>query len=178
MSWISAIIVAAVCGTGGEPMAMLLKSEAFADGAPIPKQYTVEGQDLSPPLAWDNVPANCQEMSLICDDSDAPSKAPWVHWVLYKIPADVRQLAPGVPAVARPQSPAGAVEGHNSWKSGNTLGYRGPAPPPGRVHHYHFRLYALDTKLTLAEGADRAAVDKAMTGHILAKALLIGTFQR
>ncbi|HEX3725268.1 MAG TPA: YbhB/YbcL family Raf kinase inhibitor-like protein [Pirellulales bacterium] len=179
MSWIGAIIVAAVCGPGAEPMTMTLTSEAFAGGAPIPKQYTVEGQDLSPPLAWDNVPANCQELALVCDDPDAPSKEPWVHWVIYKIPTDVRQLPTGVPVVARPQTPAGVLQGHNSWTSGSTIGYRGPAPPPGHgVHHYHFRLYALDTKLPLAEGVDRAALAKAMTGHILAEAELIGTFQR
>lgn len=177
MIWVSVMISAAMLGQGAT--GMVLTSEAFSSGQPIPKEYTVEGQDQSPPLAWDHVPPNCREFALICEDPDAPSKEPWVHWILYKIPAEVRQLPAGVPATAQLQSPPGALQGRNSWTSGSMIGYRGPAPPPRHgVHHYHFRLYALDSKLPLDPSADKAALKTAMAGHILAEAELIGTFER
>jgi hypothetical protein len=97
---------------------------------------------------------------------------------LYKIPAETHALAEHVPPDARLQSPQGALQGRNSWTSGRSIGYRGPAPPPGRVHHYRFHLYALDAALPLAEGLDKPSVLKAMEGHILAEGLLTGTYRR
>lgn len=179
MFTIIAMALTALGSPGAEPISMKVMSPAFAGGATIPKDYTVQGRDVSPPLAWDGVPAGCQELALIVDDPDAPSKQPWVHWLIYKIPADARSLPEGIPPVPQPGSPAGAMQGHNSWSSGSTIGYRGPAPPPGHgVHHYHFRLYALDQKLSLAAGADRAALEQAMAGHVLAEGELVGTFER
>jgi Raf kinase inhibitor-like YbhB/YbcL family protein len=156
----------------------VLSSPAFASGQPIPKQYAGDSADASPPLTWDGAPAGTQEFALICDDPDAPAAEPWVHWLIYKLPTGTRSLPEGIPAVAQLASPTGAFQGRNSWKSGHTIGYRGPAPPPGRgVHHYRFCLVALDGPLKLGPGADRHALEQAMAGHILSEARLIGTYQ-
>lgn len=160
-------------------MTIELTSDAFTPGGTIPKKFTGDGQDISPPLRWANVLAEVQEFALICDDPDAPSAEPWVHWVLYRIPADVRELAEGLPAEAKLESPHGALQGLNSWPSGRTVGYRGPAPPRGHgTHHYHFRLYALDAPLALPANSDKAAVLEAIEGHILAEGELVGTYER
>jgi Raf kinase inhibitor-like YbhB/YbcL family protein len=160
-------------------MSMTLTSPAFQHGQRIPKKYTGEGADVSPPLAWDHVPEGVQAFALICDDPDAPTKEPWVHWLIYDIPAESRSLPEGVATDAELNQPAGARQGKNSWTSGQTIGYRGPMPPPGHgVHHYHFRLHALDAPLKLAAGADKHVLLQAMKGHVLAEALLTGTYER
>ena len=113
---------------------------------------------------------------MIVEDPDAPRAEPWVHWVLYKIPADVRTLPEGIPPAPTLDVPLGAMQGKNSW---GTDGYRGPAPPPGHgTHHYHFRLYALDAPLRAAQGLDKPGLLAAMEGHILAQAELVGTYER
>jgi Raf kinase inhibitor-like YbhB/YbcL family protein len=156
-------------------VAVKLTSSALSDGSPIPKKHTGDGGDVSPPLAWEGAPAATKEFALVVDDPDAPTPQPWVHWVLYRIPAGTSSLPEG----ASRSSGLPGVEGKNSWKTGNTLGYRGPAPPPGHgVHHYHFRLYALDTTLTLPPRMDKEAVLGAIKGHILAEAELVGTYER
>ena len=160
-------------------MSIDLTSKAFFPGTEIPKKYTEDGNDVSPALAWKDAPDETAEFALICIDPDAPSAEPWVHWLLYKIPAEVRELPEGLPGDAQVGSPRGALQGLNSWKSGYTIGYRGPAPPRGRgVHHYHFRIYALDALLKLPAKADKHALLKAMKGHILAEGELVGTYQR
>ena len=177
--WIFAVSLAVLGGCeskrpGGEAfrkegvMPLEVKSSAFAAGGTIPRKYTGEGTDVSPPLSWSNVPEGTKEFALICDDPDAPRPTPWVHWVLYKIPASVRELPEG--------SSGGAREGRNDF--GNR-GYGGPMPPPGHgVHHYHFKLYALDTELDLPPGATKDQVLAAMRGHVLAQGELVGTYQR
>lgn len=158
---------------------MKLVSSVFCDGQAIPRRHTGDGDDISPPLSWSEVPPATMEFAVICDDPDAPAKEPWVHWLIYKIPAAARELPEGVLAVAHPESPPGAVQGFNSWKQGQTIGYRGPAPPAGHgVHRYRFFLFALDTPLNLSKAVDRRALTAAMTGHILAQAELMGTYQR
>ncbi len=147
-----------------------LESPAFKANGPIPAKHSGHGEDLSPPLALKNVPAGTAELALICDDPDAPGPEPWVHWVLYRIPSDTAKLPEGFDAAA-----AGALEGKNSWPEGKTDGWRGPLPPSG-THHYHFRLFALDAPTGLPAGATKAALLKAMEGHVLAKAELVGTF--
>jgi Raf kinase inhibitor-like YbhB/YbcL family protein len=123
----------------------------------------------------DQVPAATKEFALICNDPDAPTPQPWVHWVLYRIPAATRNLPVGVSQSAD----IPGVQGKNSWKAGQTIGYRGPAPPPGHgVHHYHFRLYALDTSITLPAGVDKEAVLSAIEGHVLAEEEIVGTYER
>jgi len=157
---------------------MAIKSKAFSDGQEIPRKYTGDGQDVSPPLAWSDLPAGTKELALICDDPDAPTPQPWVHWVIYKIPADAMGLAEGIPQQEKLTQPAGVLQGKNSWPSGN-IGYRGPAPPKGHgVHHYHFKLYALDAPLNAPPGLDKEKLIKAMQGHILAQTELLGTYKR
>jgi Raf kinase inhibitor-like YbhB/YbcL family protein len=157
-------------------MSLTLQTTAFANGQAIPVRFTGDGVDVSPELTWTEPPAGTRELALIVDDPDAPTAEPWVHWVIYKIPADVRSLVEGGSARPPLSQPSGILEGKNSW---GTVGYRGPAPPKGHgTHHYYFRLYALDTPLTAAAGLDKNALLKLMKGHILAEAELVGTYQR
>jgi Raf kinase inhibitor-like YbhB/YbcL family protein len=158
---------------------MKLTTSAFAAGATIPRKFTGDGQDVSPPLAWDDVPPGTQELALICVDPDAPTPQPWVHWLIYGIPAEVQALPENVPPQPHLEQPVRASQGRNSWSSGRTTGYRGPAPPRGHgTHHYHFTLYALDTKLPLEPGATVEQLKRALAGHIVAEANLVGTYER
>jgi Raf kinase inhibitor-like YbhB/YbcL family protein len=157
-------------------MTIQITCTAFADGAAIPKKYTGDGEDVSPPLAWSKVPERTKELALICDDPDAPTAEPWVHWVLYKIPADLPGLAEGIGKAARLKSPALMLQGKNSW---NTVGYRGPKPPPDHgIHHYFFRLYALTSKLSVAAGLTKATLLNEMADHVLGQGQLVGTYLR
>ena len=146
---------------------MKLTSTAFNHGKPIARKYTGEGTDVSVPLTWSGVPDGTIELALICDDPDAPRPEPWVHWVIYKIPAAATGLSEGLPRQKRLETPSGVLQGVNSWPSDN-VGYRGPMPPPGHgVHHYHFRLYALDTALLVEPGLSKDKLLAAMAGHII-----------
>jgi hypothetical protein len=138
---------------------------------PIPAYHTCDGDDLSPPLDWNDPPEGTQSFVLIMDDPDAPGGT-WVHWVLYNIPAEARNLQANVSPEA--QLPDGSTHGINSW---GRLGYGGPCPPSG-THRYFFKLYALDTTLSLGENADKTQLLAAMEGHVLAEAELMGTFSR
>ncbi len=160
-------------------MAIELKSAAFANGAVIPKKYTGEGEDVSPPLAWSGLPAGTKELALICDDPDAPTSEPWVHWVIYKISPELAGLPEGIDKAARLKNPPGALQGKNSWMSGQTVGYRGPFPPSGHgVHHYHFRLYALEARLAVEAGLSKTTLLGEMSEHVLAEGELVGTYAR
>lgn len=153
-----------------------LSSSAFQQNKAIPRRYTGEGDDVSPPLEWTNSPAGTHEFALICDDPDAPSPEPWVHWVIYRLPADTSSLPERVPPVLRAGS-RGELQGKNSWPKG--IGYRGPLPPPGHgVHHYHFRLYAIDRELDLEPGLDKKGLLSAVHGRVLGIAELVGTYER
>jgi Raf kinase inhibitor-like YbhB/YbcL family protein len=164
---------------GAPPMKIQITSTAFSQGQRISKKYSGEGEDLSPPLAWTGVPEGTKELALICDDPDAPTDEPWVHWVIYKIPADAKGLPEGVAKTAQLQEPPGAVQGKNSWPSGQTVGYRGPMPPPKHgPHRYFFKLYALDAKLTLAAGASKQQLLGATAGHVIGEGELMGTYER
>jgi Raf kinase inhibitor-like YbhB/YbcL family protein len=164
---------------GGRKMTLQVSSSAFTQGHPIPKKYTGEGADLSPPLSWSGIPEGAKELALICDDPDAPTDEPWVHWVIYKIPAEAKGLPEGVPRKPHLKEPHGAVQGKNSWPAGDNVGYRGPMPPPGHgVHHYYFKLYALDVPLNVQPGLDKKAVLENINDHILAEGVLMGTYQR
>ena len=116
-------------------------------------------------------------MALICDDPDAPTPKPWVHWVLYKIPVDTKSLGEGIPRQSNPPTPLSAVQGVNSFPEDN-IGYRGPAPPKGKSHHYHFHIYALDTTLPSTPALDKEKLLAAIKGRILGDGELIGTYQR
>jgi Raf kinase inhibitor-like YbhB/YbcL family protein len=156
--------------------ALTLRSSAFEHGQAVPRDHTGDGRDISPRLSWSPVPAEAKELALICDDPDAPTAEPWVHWVLYKIPADTTTLAAGLATSPELDSPPGALQGKNSW---GRFGYGGPAPPRGHgLHHYHFKLYALDKTLEVQSGLEKKALLEHMQGHVLAEAELVGTYQR
>lgn len=152
-------------------MGLTVTSFAFKEGEAIPAQYTCEGRDASPPLAWTDPPDGTKSFALISDDPDAPMKT-WVHWVLYDLPASIRSLPQGMPVDA--QLPDGSRQGVTDF--GRT-GYGGPCPPSG-THRYYFKLYALDTTLSLSAQATKAHVEAAMKGHVLAQAQLMGTYRR
>ena len=157
-------------------MSITITSTAFESNQPIPRKYSGEGQDVSPPLSWSNLPDGTKELALIVDDPDAPIPEPWVHWVLYKIPIDTQGLQENIPTSSKVSTPAGVLNGKNSW---GKLGYGGPMPPPGHgVHRYFFKLYALDTTLDLPPEADKNTLLKAMSGHILVEGELVGTYKR
>jgi len=157
----------------GQEAAMHIQSPAFAHQAAIPARHTCEGEDLSPPLQWSGVPPGTRSLALIVDDPDAPDPAApkriWVHWLLYNLPPD----SSGLPEAVR-QLPSGTREGRNDW---GRSGYGGPCPPVGR-HRYFHKLYALDIVLPDLKQPDRAALERAMQGHVLAQAELVGTYQK
>ncbi len=162
---------------------MKLTSRAFENGVRLDAVYTVEGQDISPPLAWSAPPAGTKSFAIICDDPDAPSARhpgpePWVHWVIFNIPGEMSEIPPKVGQDREPGEISGARQGRNSWPE-NNIGYRGPAPPHGSgPHRYVFRLYALDLVLSLPAGATKAQLLTAMERHILAEGQLIGIYER
>jgi Raf kinase inhibitor-like YbhB/YbcL family protein len=179
MLWSAMLVSPAGCMEGEKKMTIQMTSTAFTQGHPIPKKYTGEGADVSPPLVWTEIPAGTKELVLICDDPDAPQAEPWVHWVIYDIPATAKGLPEGVPRKPRPKDPAGALQGKNSWPSGENVGYRGPMPPKGHgVHHYYFKLYALDHHIALEPGQDKKTVLKEIGGHVIAEGVLMGTYER
>ena len=153
-------------------MTFSLQSRAFSSGAEIPTKFTCEGSDVSPALQWGSPPANSQSFALIADDPDAPAGT-WTHWVAYDLPASLRQLPEAVPKHA--SLAGGGAQGLNDF--GKT-GYGGPCPPPGKPHRYFFKLYALNIKLNLKPGAAKQQVERALEGHILGKAELMGTYKR
>ena len=153
-------------------MSIELTSKAFQSGVTIPKQYTGDGADRSPPLGWSEPPSGTKSLALICDDPDAP-RGTWVHWVLFNLPAQTRELEEGVATTETLGS--GAKQGKNDF--GN-IGYGGPAPPKGKPHRYFFKLYALDAPLDLRPGATRTQMLEAIKGHVLAEAHLMGTYAR
>lgn len=156
----------------------------FSNESLIDKKFTGEGGDVSPPLQWSEAPAGVKTFVLIADDPDAPSRRkpaaqPWVHWVIYDIPASQTQLPEGIERKPLPSQVPGARQGTNSWPSDN-VGYLGPMPPVGSgPHRYFFKLYALDCALDIEPAnATKTAVSSAMTGHVLAQAELVGTYER
>jgi Raf kinase inhibitor-like YbhB/YbcL family protein len=156
-------------------MTFTVSSPAFQPNGAIPRQYTCDGKDVSPPLSWSGVPAQAKSLALIVDDPDAPDpRAPqmtWVHWVLYDIPVS----ATGLPEGVRPGDlPRGTREGANDWQR---TGYGGPCPPVGR-HRYFFKLYALSEALPDLGRPTKAQLEKAMQGKIVARAEVVGTYQR
>ena len=153
-----------------------IQSPAFTDGGTIPKLYTCDGKDVSPPLTWSGIPDNARSLALICEDPDAP-RGRWTHWVIFDIPASAKELGEGVPAQERVTVTAGgeaATQGKNDF--GKT-GYGGPCPPSGS-HHYLFRIYALDTELGLGPRTTRQDLLRSIKGHVLAEGELMGTYSR
>jgi Raf kinase inhibitor-like YbhB/YbcL family protein len=156
---------------GGKQMAITITSPAFSEGDMIPRQYTCDGEDISPPLAWTGVPEGTKTLALICDDPDAPVGT-WVHWVIFNIPPKTEGLAANI--APKGTIEIGAKHGTNDFRK---LGYGGPCPPGG-THRYFFKLYALDTETALDPGITKAQLLKAMEGHILAEGQLMGRYKR
>ncbi|HCS47996.1 MAG TPA: YbhB/YbcL family Raf kinase inhibitor-like protein [Candidatus Aminicenantes bacterium] len=152
-------------------MEIKISSRAFQEGGMIPRRYACDGEDISPPLAWTGIPEGTKTIALIGDDPDAPIGT-WVHWVLFNLPADVKELAEAVPPDKELSS--GAKQGKNDFRR---IGYGGPCPPGG-THRYFFKLYALDSVLDLAAGVSKADLLKAMQGHVLAEGQLMGKYKR
>jgi hypothetical protein len=156
-------------------MALILTSPAFADNGVIPKQYSCEGTDISPPLQWSGAPQSTKSFALIIDDPDAPDprapKMTWVHWVVYNIPADAHGLPEGA---AKSGLPPGAKQGLNDWKRAS---YGGPCPPIGR-HRYFQKLSALDAVLPDLGHPTKAQLLDAMKGHVIAETQLVGTYEK
>jgi Raf kinase inhibitor-like YbhB/YbcL family protein len=163
---------ATVTQTGENMQKIQLTSAAFQEGEPIPVQYTCDGTNISPPLAWAGIPGGTNSLAMIVDDPDAPGRT-WVHWVVYQISPDLMGLPEGLVNYSN----AGGIgtAGKNDF---NKLGYGGPCPPKGKPHRYFFKLYALDTDLELQQGATKTQLEAAMQGHILAQGQLMGTYGR
>ncbi len=171
----SIIFTTAVVAEGEQNMTLILQSADFVHQGEIPKSFTCDGNDSSPTLSWSGLPPLSKSLVLIVDDPDAPDpakpKMTWVHWVLYNIPPTVAELSR---AVTVRDLPAGTLQGKNDWKR---TGYRGPCPPVGR-HRYFHKLYALDIELPDLHLPNKLELEKAMAGHIIGQAELIGTYQR
>lgn len=144
---------------------MEIKSPAFEHGQPIPKKYTCDGEDVSPPLTFSGVPNDAKSLALVVDDPDAPLGV-FDHWIVWNLDPDLKEL---------PENASVEKQGKNDFGESK---YRGPCPPPGPAHRYRFKVYALDAMLDLPEGARKKELEKAMEGHILAKGELIGTYSR
>jgi Raf kinase inhibitor-like YbhB/YbcL family protein len=160
------------------PQKLTVESPVLKPDQPMPRDYTPDGRNVSPPLTWSNAPAATREFALILEDPDAGNPPPYVHWVIYKIPATAKRLPENVPidpAAAMPAEIVGAVQGVNGFRRNI---YRGPAPPPGRPHHYHFIVYALDQPLNVKPGLARQELLDAMKGHIIGQGELVATYQR
>ncbi len=153
-------------------MPLKLNSPQWKHGETIPKKYTADGSDVSPPLHFEGVPAGTKAFVLVCDDPDAPGGT-WVHWVLYNVPGVAHGLPEGVPT--NPSLPDGSRQGKNSW---DNIGYGGPSPPPGKPHRYFFRLYALREPLSLPPGLSAKEAEAAARPKSLEMAELMGTFGR
>jgi len=167
------------CGsqrTGAPPpqaaIELLVKSEAFDDGAQIPQQYTCDGTDVSPPLSWSEPPPGAKSLALIVEDPDAPSGV-WTHWVIFNIPPTTRSFPEGITSDDAAETLG--TQGKNCWQD---IGYGGPCPPEGAEHRYFFRVYALDTILDVEAGSGKKPVQRAMEGHIVAQGDLMGRYSR
>ena len=168
----SSVRVAAQTNAKGASMAFTIQSSDFTQGGDIPRGFTCDGEDRSPALSWSGAPEGTKAFALIADDPDAPVGT-WVHWVIFNISAKTQSLAAGVEK--KEQLADGSKQGRNDFRK---VGYGGPCPPPGKPHRYFFKLYALGAELPLQAGASKADVEKAMTGHTLGKAELMGRYKR
>lgn len=182
------VLLAAMAGVGAVPAspdvgaqapeAFVVESPTMETGRPMPRDHTPDGRNLSPPLTWRDLPEGTRQIAVICQDHGVGNPPPWVHWIVYNIPADAGGLPEGVPIHASepmPERIAGATQGNNGW---GLAMYRGPAPPPGSVHHYHFAVYALDAELDLPPRLDRDELLEAIEGHVLGRGDLVPVYER
>jgi Raf kinase inhibitor-like YbhB/YbcL family protein len=183
----TAILVGVLCIVGVQhtrsaaqppPQPIVVESPTLTAGQAIPRDYTADGRNVSPPIAWRDVPAAAKELALILEDPDAGNPPPFVHWVIYGIPASATGLPEAIsidPAAPVPAEIAGAIQGVSGFRRPI---YRGPAPPPGKPHHYHFIVYALGANLDLKPGLNRAELLAAMQGHIIGRGELVAVYER
>lgn len=161
-----------------KPHPIVVESPAMTPGGTMPRDYTPDGRNLSPPLRWTNLPAGTREIAVVCADFGAGNPPPWVHWVVYGIPATSGGLPEGLPITPEHVMPAelgGAVQGLNGW--GRPY-YRGPAPPSGTPHLYHFVVYALDEALGLGPALTREDLLEAMEGHVIGRGEFVSVYER
>jgi len=172
---VTALAWRALVAQDAGPAGIAFSSPAFGDGGTIPDIYTCVGRDISPPLAWGELPAGTRSLALVVDDPDAPDpeapKMTWVHWVIYNIPVSATGLPEGVSSL---NLPVGAIQGLNDWKHAR---YGGPCPPTGE-HRYFYKLYALDTVFADLGTPTKATLEKAMEGHVVGQAQMVGTYER
>jgi Raf kinase inhibitor-like YbhB/YbcL family protein len=163
----------------GIPARIEVTSPVLQDGQPIPKDYTADGRNVSPPIMWSDVPVGTKELALICEDPVAPTPQPFVHWVVYKIPATANGLPEGMPIDETTPLPAelkGTIQGLSGFRRPI---WRGPAPPkPGVTHRYHFIVYALDAELEAKPGMNKTQLVEAMKGHVIGQGQLVATYTR
>ena len=163
----------------GIPARIAVTSPVLQEGQPIPKDYTADGRNISPPIMWSDLPASTKELALICEDPVAPTPQPFVHWVVYKIPPTAKGLPEGMPIDDTTPLPAelkGTIQGLSGFRRPI---WRGPAPPkPGVTHRYHFIVYALDTELEAKPGMSKAQLLEAMKGHVIGQGQLVATYTR
>jgi Raf kinase inhibitor-like YbhB/YbcL family protein len=161
------------------PAKLIVTSPTLTDGAPVPTVHTPDGRNESPEIHWTAAPAGTKEFVVICEDPDAGNPPPFVHWVVYNIPASVTSLPPALPIDGSPiPGLKGAVQGLSGFRRAI---YRGPAPPPGKVHHYHFIVYAIDAQIAAPSNQPpltRAQLLDAMRGHVLAQGEVVATYER
>jgi Raf kinase inhibitor-like YbhB/YbcL family protein len=175
---------AAVAGAGSArpmqaaPAKIVVSSPTLKMDETMPREYTPDGRNVSPPLTWTGAPAGTKEFAVICEDPDAGNPPPFVHWVIYRIPASAKGVPEGVPIdpeAPMPAEIASAVQGLSGFRRAI---YRGPAPPPGKPHHYHFVVYAIDAALNLKPGLNRAELLDAIKGHVVGQGELVAIYER
>jgi Raf kinase inhibitor-like YbhB/YbcL family protein len=160
------------------PATFIVESPRMATGHMMPRDYSPDGRNVSPPLSWRGLPEGTRQLVVICQDHGAGNPPPWVHWIIYNIPASATGLPEGIPfdpSDSMPRGLEGAVQGNNGW---GLAMYRGPAPPVGNLNHYDFAVFALDTELNLAPGLTRTQVLEAIEGHVIGRGNMVPTYRR
>jgi hypothetical protein len=171
------VVFACTAAAAQSPVPLQVTSPTLVAGAAIPRQHTADGENVSPALRWSGAPPITKSFAVICDDPDVPIPGGFVHWVVYNIPASATGLPEGLPidpATPLPAAIAGTIQGLSGFKRPI---YRGPAPPPGKPHHYHFTVYALDIA-GLPPGLTKAQLAEAMQGHVVARGELVALYER
>ena len=175
------IALATGVGAGGlsaQASEIVVESSTISPGQPIPRDHSPDGRNESPPLSWRGLPPGARQLAVMCEDYGAGNPPPWVHWIIYNVPASATGLPQGIPFDPADPMPAGlegARQGNNGW---GLAMYRGPAPPAGAVHEYEFTVLALDAELDLPAGLTRAELLEATEPHVIARGRLVATYTR
>jgi Raf kinase inhibitor-like YbhB/YbcL family protein len=175
---IGVLLLGVVTTAQTAPQTIVVESPTLKADQPMPREYSADGRNVSPPLSWSNVPAATKAFAVVLEDPDAGNPPPFVHWVIYRIPATAKGLPENIPFepdMPMPPEIAGAIQGVSGFRRPI---YRGPAPPPGKVHHYHFVVFALDANLDLKPGLTRAELLDAIKGHVVGRGELVPTYER